>query len=205
MNKQTTLEEFEKGMTENLPYLQRNTKEGKYVWTKSHVCNPERSFSRSWKMTLCMWGEEGYVKEATFSLTYDLSLQYAGDNGSAAGIPTETARIPMYRDGVPIATFKGVDKVRQDTSRQGRTGLGIGGEVRAWILGIESDEQVVDFFGREHLLNPMASQWGFALVAQWIGRPPSKRMVVGSNPIQGAFPLVRGFLARAGNPSNKGA
>lgn len=95
MNKQTTLEEFEKGMTENLPYLQRNTKEGKYVWTKSHVCNPERSFSRSWKMTLCMWGEEGYVKEATFSLTYDLSLQYAGDNGSAAGIPTETARIPM--------------------------------------------------------------------------------------------------------------
>ena len=69
MNKQTTLEEFEKGMTENLPYLQRNTKEGKYVWTKSHVCNPERSFSRSWKMTLCMWGEEGYVKEATFSLT----------------------------------------------------------------------------------------------------------------------------------------
>lgn len=50
----------------------------------------------------------------------------------------------------------------------------------------------------------MASQWGFALVAQWIGRPPSKRMVVGSNPIQGAFPLVRGFLARAGNPSNKG-
>ena len=56
MNKQTTLEEFEKGMTENLSYLQRNTKEGKYVWTKSHVCNPERSFSRSWKMTLCMWG-----------------------------------------------------------------------------------------------------------------------------------------------------
>lgn len=91
MNKQTTLEEFEKGMTENLSYLQRNTKEGKYVWTKSHVCNPERSFSRSWKMTLCMWGEEGYVKEATFSLTYGLSLQYAGDNGSAAGIPTETA------------------------------------------------------------------------------------------------------------------
>lgn len=79
MNKQTTLEEFEKGMTENLSYLQRNTKEGKYVWTKSHVCNPERSFSRSWKMTLCMWSEEGYVKEATFSLTYDLSLQYAGD------------------------------------------------------------------------------------------------------------------------------
>lgn len=117
MNKQTTLEEFEKGMTENLSYLQRNTKEGKYVWTKSHVCNPERSFSRSWKMTLCMWGEEGYVKEATFSLTYDLSLQYAGDNGSAAGIPTETARIPtetaripMYRDGVPITTFKAVDK-----------------------------------------------------------------------------------------------
>lgn len=67
MDKQTTLEEFEKGMTENLSYLQRNTKEGKYVWTKSHVCNPERSFSRSWKMTLCMWGEEGYVKEATFS------------------------------------------------------------------------------------------------------------------------------------------
>ena len=61
-------------------------------------------------MTLCMWGEEGYVKEAAFSLTYDLSLQYAGDNGSAAGIPTETARIPMYRDGVPITTFKGVDK-----------------------------------------------------------------------------------------------
>lgn len=110
MDKQTTLEEFEKGMTENLSYLQRNTKEGKCVWTKSHVCNPERSFSRSWKMTLCMWGEEGYVKEATFSLTYDLSLQYAGDNGSAAGIPTETARIPMYRDGVPITTFKGVDK-----------------------------------------------------------------------------------------------
>lgn len=57
-----------------------------------------------------MWGEEGYVKEATFSLTYDLSLQYAGDNGSAAGIPTETARIPVYRDGVPITTFKGVDE-----------------------------------------------------------------------------------------------
>ena len=111
MNKQTTREEFEKrNDRENLSYLQRNTKEGKYVWTKSHVCNPERSFSRSWKMTLCMWGEEGYVKEATFSLTYNLSLQYAGDNGSAAGIPTETARIPMYRDGVPITTFKAVDK-----------------------------------------------------------------------------------------------
>ena len=33
----------------------------------------------------------------------------------------------------------------------------------------------------------MSPQWGFALVAQWIGRPPSKRMVVGSNPIQGVF------------------
>lgn len=28
MDKRTTLEEFEKGMTENLSYLQRNTKEG---------------------------------------------------------------------------------------------------------------------------------------------------------------------------------
>lgn len=42
MNKQTTLEEFEKrNDRENLSYLQRNTKEGKYVWTKSHVCNPD--------------------------------------------------------------------------------------------------------------------------------------------------------------------
>lgn len=40
MNKQTTLEEFEKGMTENLPYLQRNTKEGKYVWTKAMSAIP---------------------------------------------------------------------------------------------------------------------------------------------------------------------
>lgn len=112
MNKQTTLEEFEKGMTENLSYLQRNTKEGKYVWTKSHVCNPERSFSRSWKMFVNMRGEEGCVKEATFTLTYDLSLQYAGDNGSAAGIPTEAARIPMYRDGMLITS---VNEVRESS------------------------------------------------------------------------------------------
>ena len=108
MNKQTTIEEFEQNMTEYLPDFTKNTKKGGNVWTKVHVCNPERPFPRSWKMTINAVEEEGYVKNATFALTYALSLQYAADNGSAAGIPAETARIPMYRDGEIITTFKGV-------------------------------------------------------------------------------------------------
>lgn len=109
MDKQTTIEEFKNAMAE-LPDFTDNSKDGKYEWVKGDIINPERSFSRSWLMTVNMRGEEGYVKEATFTLTYDLSLQYASDNGNATGIPTETARIPMYRDGVPITTFKAVDK-----------------------------------------------------------------------------------------------
>ena len=42
MNKQTTIEEFEQNMTEYLPDFTKNTKKGGNVWTKVHVCNPER-------------------------------------------------------------------------------------------------------------------------------------------------------------------
>lgn len=112
MYKQTTIEEFKKGMAEILPDFTDNSKDGKYEWVKVDIINPERSFSRSWLMTVNMRGEEGCVKEATFTLTYDLSLQYASDNGSAAGIPTERARIPMYRDGMLITS---VNEVRESS------------------------------------------------------------------------------------------
>lgn len=108
MDKQTTIEEFENAVAEILPDFTNNSKDGKHEWVKGDIINPERSFSRSWLMTVNMKGEEGYVKEATFTLTYDLSLQYASDNGSAAGIPAEAARIPMCRDGVLITSVKGV-------------------------------------------------------------------------------------------------
>lgn len=112
MDKQTTIEEFKNAMAEILPDFTDNSKDGKYQWVKGDIINPERSFSRSWLMFVNMRGEEGCVKEATFTLTYDLSLQYASDNGSAAGIPTERARIPMYRDGMLITS---VNEVRESS------------------------------------------------------------------------------------------
>lgn len=108
MDKQTTIEDFENDMAEILPDFTDNSKDGKHEWVKGDIINPARTFSRSWLMAVNMKGEEGYVKEATFTLTYDLSLQYASDNGSAAGIPTEAARIPMYRDGLLITSVKEV-------------------------------------------------------------------------------------------------
>lgn len=108
MDKQTTIEEFKNAMAETLPEFTEVTEGDKYKWAKGDIINPERSFSRSWLMSVNMKGEEGYVKEATFTLTYDLSLQYASDNGNAAGIPTEAARIPMYREGVLITSVNGV-------------------------------------------------------------------------------------------------
>lgn len=108
MNKQTLVEDFENAMAEILPDFTDNSKDGKHEWVKGNIINPARSFPRSWRMSVNMEGEEGFVKEATFTLTYELPLQYASDNGNAAGIPTEVARIPMYRDGLLITSVKEV-------------------------------------------------------------------------------------------------
>ena len=90
MYKQTTIEEFKKGMAEILPDFTDNSKDGKYEWVKGDIINPERSFSRSWLMTVNMRGEEGCVKEATFTLTYDPPCNTR---------PTMGARLEFRRKG----------------------------------------------------------------------------------------------------------